>query len=100
MLRRFVFVSVVLALNIDATAQVNFSENIAPIIYSHCTKCHREGEIGGFGMTNYEEVSEIGSTILEVTSINFMPPWRPDPDYRHFLNENVLTQNEKDMIAE
>ncbi len=79
--------------------QVTFTEDIAPIIYTHCSKCHRDGEIGGFPLTNYEEISEVGSTIVEVTSIGFMPPWRPDPNFRHFLNENILTTDQRSDIA-
>lgn len=82
-----------------AVAQITFTEDIAPIIYNHCSKCHRDGEIGGFALTNYDEISEVGETIVEVTSIGYMPPWRPDPDYRHFLNENVLTDEQRNDIA-
>ncbi len=100
MLKKTILVAFVISSNFILHTQVNFSENIAPIIYSHCTKCHRDGEIGGFSLASYDEIEQVASTILEVTSVNFMPPWRPDPDYRHFLNENVLTAAEKGMIAE
>ena len=35
-----------------------------------------------------------------VTSIKYMPPWSPDPEYRHFKDENVLTDAEIDLITE
>lgn len=82
-----------------AKAQVNYSEHIAPIIYNHCTKCHRDGEIGPMALTNYSEVSANGSMIAYVTDIKYMPPWRPDNSYSHFIGENVLTDNEIDLIG-
>lgn len=82
-----------------ATAQVNYSEHIAPIIYNHCTKCHRDGEIGPMPLTNYSEVSANGSMIAYVTDIKYMPPWRPDNTYTHFIGENVLTDEEIDLIG-
>jgi len=85
--------------SIISEAQVNFSEHIAPIIYSHCTKCHRDGEIGPMPLTNYSEVSANGSMIAYVTDIKYMPPWRPDNTYTHFIGENVLTNEEIDLIG-
>ena len=47
------FISSTLMLN----ANVNFSEDISPIIYENCTECHRGGEIGAFlSLTNYDEI--------------------------------------------
>lgn len=87
-------------LMIETDAQVNFSEDIAPIIYENCSICHRPGEIAPFSLTNYEEVSNWAPTIKYVTSIGFMPPWQPDPEYRNFLGEIVLSQEEIDLIAQ
>lgn len=80
-------------------AQVNFSEHIAPIIYEHCTKCHREGEIGPMPLTTYEEVAASASIIEYVTGIRYMPPWTPDPNYSSFRDENYLTSEEIALIS-
>jgi Secretion system C-terminal sorting domain len=81
-------------------AQVTFSEDIAPIIFEHCTKCHRDGEIGPFPLTNYAEVAGSASIIEYVTGIRYMPPWTPDHTYSTFRGENVLTEQEIAAIAE
>ena len=60
---------------------VTFHEDIAPLIYTQCTECHREGEIGPMPFTTYEEVSAFGSFIEYVTQTNYMPPWTPDHNY-------------------
>lgn len=81
-------------------AQKTFTGDVAEIIYNHCTVCHRPGEIGPFSMTNYEEVKNFASTIKYVTSIKYMPPWKPDPEYSHFLEENYLSDEEIQTIAD
>jgi hypothetical protein len=85
----------------SAKAQsVTFSEHIAPIVYKHCTSCHRPGEIGPFSLTSYNEVSSWGTMIKYVTSINYMPPWKPDPNYRKYQKENYLSATQKQQIVD
>lgn len=44
--------------------------------------------------TDYGEVAPYGEFIEYVTSIGYMPPWSPDPEYSHFVGENVLSQEQ------
>jgi hypothetical protein len=76
-----------------------YTEDIANIIYNHCSTCHRPGEIGPQSFTNYEEVRNWAQTIKFVTSTRYMPPWQADPNYAHFLEENYLQDEEIDLIA-
>ena len=80
--------------------EVNYSEHIAPIIYEHCTNCHRTGEIGPMPFTNYEEVSAWGGMIEYVTDIRYMPPWKADPSYSNFLGETYLKNEEIQLIKD
>ncbi|HEX8327768.1 MAG TPA: T9SS type A sorting domain-containing protein [Hymenobacter sp.] len=70
---------------------LTFSEHIAPLVYQHCTPCHRAGEVGPFPLTTYQEVASKAQTIKFVTGSRYMPPWKPDPSYRHYLDENTLS---------
>jgi hypothetical protein len=79
-------------------AQVTFNKDIAPIIYKHCTTCHRSGEIGPMSLTSYDEVRNWAPTIRYVTSSRIMPPWKADPNYRHYLDENYLNDNQINLI--
>ncbi|GAA4354438.1 hypothetical protein GCM10023185_16290 [Hymenobacter saemangeumensis] len=78
--------------------QVTFSQHIAPLIYSHCTPCHRTGEVAPFPLTSYNEVVSRAQTIKYATGIRYMPPWKPDPNYKHYLDENTLTDAEIQLI--
>lgn len=70
-----------------SSAQVNFSEHIAPIIYDNCASCHRPGEIAPFSLTNYEETAAWAPMIEYVTAIKYMPPWKPNREYSQFVVE-------------
>jgi hypothetical protein len=83
-----------------SVSQVNYSEHIAPIIYTHCTSCHRTGEIGPFPLTNFNEVAAWSGMIKYVTQSRYMPPWKPDPEFKDFRKANYLTQQEIDLIAQ
>ena len=88
------------AMNVAMAQTPNYSENIASIIYNHCTTCHRSGEIAPFPLTNYNQVVSWASMIQHVTSINYMPPWKPDPTYQHYQKENYLTAAEIQAISD
>jgi tetratricopeptide (TPR) repeat protein len=72
-------------------AQVTFARDVAPIVFAHCTSCHREGEIGPFPLTTYRDVRQRASQIVDVTSRRVMPPWKPQGDPGLFVGARVLT---------
>jgi len=91
MLRSVTFVFIFVAFQFAIVAQPTFSRDVAPIIFNHCTSCHRQSEIGPMSLTNYEEIKNWASTIQYVTSQKIMPPWKADPTYSRFLDENYLS---------
>jgi len=56
-----------------------FSRDIAPIIFNHCSSCHRSGQSGPFPLLNYGDVKKRAKQIAQVTQSRFMPPWLPAP---------------------
>lgn len=78
--------------------EITFSQHIAPIIYQHCTPCHRPGEIAPFPLTNYDQVRAWSGMIAFVTGIRYMPPWKPEVGYQHYQKENYLTDAEIKLI--
>ena len=96
---KYILFSLFVMLCFRMESQVTFTQDIAPIVFDHCTKCHRPGEIGPMPLTNYAEVSANGLTMQYVTEIGYMPPWRPDHTYSTLRDENWLSQEEIDKIA-
>ena len=85
-MRNACFASLLFLMCFQLEAQT-FAKDVAPIIYNKCTVCHRPGEIGPMSFTNYEEVKNWSNMIKYVTEIRYMPPWKADPNYSHFLEE-------------
>ena len=44
--------------------QVTFSQHIAPIIFNHCSECHRPGEAAPFSLLSYQDVAKRGKITL------------------------------------
>src|SRR5688572_21872554 len=70
---------------------VTWSADIAPIIFKHCSNCHRPGESGPFDLLSYRDAVVKARQIRFMTRTRQMPPWPADPSYTHFLGENVLS---------
>jgi hypothetical protein len=100
LLPSFFIVIILVIYSASVQAQVHWKD-VASIIYDNCSTCHRPGEIGPFPLMSYQDASNP----LHVFSIppyinsNLMPPWPADPGYSHFIDERILTQNEKDLIT-
>ena len=77
---------------------VNWANDIAPILYENCVKCHRDGGIGHFSLVGYDNAFLFKNSIRYMTETRQMPPWKADPSYRHFAGETVLTDTEIQTI--
>ncbi|MBL7773120.1 MAG: hypothetical protein JNM95_09675 [Chitinophagaceae bacterium] len=78
--------------------QVTFVDDIAPMVYRSCSPCHRPNQIGHFNLLTYEDVKLSSAQSLFTMQQRIMPPWPADPKYRHFVGENILTQNEINLF--
>ena len=74
-----------------SAASVTFSEHVAPILFAHCTSCHREGEAAPFALTNYAEARPFARQMARMVQRREMPPWMPGPSDFAFAHPRVLT---------
>ncbi|MBC7448441.1 MAG: T9SS type A sorting domain-containing protein [Hymenobacteraceae bacterium] len=81
------------------TGAITFAEHIGPLVYAHCSSCHHEGDVAPFPLMSYQQVVQHAYTIEQTTASGFMPPWKADPTFSHFLDENVLSAAEKQQIS-
>jgi hypothetical protein len=81
-------------------AKVSYTRDIAPLLQANCVACHREGEVAPFPLLTYADAARRARQIVRVTQSRFMPPWRPEPDFGHFLNERRLTERELALFEE
>ncbi len=79
---------------------VTFSEQIAPIIYNNCSKCHRPGQVAPFSLLTFDDVRTHGRTIATVTQSHYMPPWKPEPGWSAYRDERRLTADQISLIQQ
>lgn len=80
-------------------AAVTFNRDIAPIIYSRCLNCHRDGQVAPFALETYEQVAKRADWIASVTADRIMPPWIPHPEHDRFVGERWLTERELSLLT-
>ena len=80
-------------------APVTYTKDVAPILYQHCTTCHRPGEIAPMSLLSYEETRPWARSIKDNVVKGIMPPWHADPAHGVWANDRRLSATEKDVIA-
>ncbi len=85
-------------LSLQAQTPINWSQDVAPILYKNCVSCHRPGQIAPFDLLTYQDAYDQRSSIQEAVEHREMPPWPPDPSFRHFVQERLLTAEEIQKI--
>jgi mono/diheme cytochrome c family protein len=76
-----------------------FAKDVAPIMFSRCVSCHREGEIAPMSLLTYEQARPWAKAIREKVRSREMPPWHSDPRFGKFRNDPTLTQEQIDTIV-
>jgi hypothetical protein len=82
-----------------AGAVPTFNNDVAPILYRNCVRCHRPNQIAPMSLLSYQEARPWAKAIKEKVRAREMPPWFADPRFGHFTNDKSLTQAEVDTIA-
>lgn len=55
--------------------EVTFYRDVKPILDKSCNNCHREGGIGPFALTTYDQAMPNAARIAFATQQGTMPPW-------------------------
>ncbi|WP_394991814.1 hypothetical protein [Emticicia sp.] len=93
----FLVIALMLYVNISfaqKVSEINFYDNIAPIIYKNCTPCHQPNKSAPFSLIKYEDVVKRAKFIGRVTQSRYMPPFPADRKFQSYLNERGLTVGE------
>ena len=78
--------------------KVTFTEHVAPLLYKHCTVCHRPEGGAHFWLLSYAQVKPYAASIAYVCKEKLMPPWPADANYTHFVGEKILTDFEISLL--
>ena len=86
---------------------VTFNADIAPIVFAHCSPCHRAGEVGPFELLTYRDARQRATQVAMVTSRRIMPPWKPNSTsggspsaegVPAFLDQRALTDKQIQLL--
>ncbi len=58
-----------------ATTHATYHAQISRLLNQRCVECHRDGGVGPFALTTYDEVTSHAAMIRDVIQIGSMPPW-------------------------
>ncbi len=71
-----------------------WSDDVACIVYSHCTSCHNPNGSAPFSLISYTDIISHASSIKTQVSNKTMPPWPVDNSFRKMAHDRSLTDGE------
>jgi Flp pilus assembly protein TadD len=82
----------------EASEQVTYARDIAPLVHASCAPCHRPGGAGPFDLLDYDDVARRARQIVEVTRARFMPPWLPDTPGVDYVGQRRLSDAQIELL--
>jgi peroxiredoxin len=83
-----------------SAGEITYCNQVARIFQKRCLECHRDGQIGPFALSDYEEVSGWSDMIAEVVDNRRMPPWHADPAHGDFANSAQMPDDERQVVLD
>jgi Flp pilus assembly protein TadD len=80
-------------------ATITFTKNVAPIVFAHCSSCHRPGG-SSFDLSSYTDVKRHAQAIVAATRTRYMPPWKPEPGAGEFVDVRRLSDAQIDVFRQ
>jgi hypothetical protein len=80
------------------TTKITWDREMVRIISARCTSCHQPNG-KAFSLTTYNDARPWAQAILEETLDRQMPPWGAVKGFGQFNNDQGITQDELDLIA-
>lgn len=75
-----------------------WADDVACIVYSHCSNCHSPGNIAPFSLMNYAEAYDARYGIQGAVTSREMPPWKAEPGFGEHAGKRLLTDEEVLLI--
>ena len=78
---------------------ISWNREISRIVYERCASCHREGGTS-FSLMTYQEAQPRAPAIKDAVLSRRMPPWGAVKGFGSFRDEQGLTQQQIELIAD
>jgi hypothetical protein len=80
------------------TTKLTWNREISRIVYTRCAGCHRQNG-SAFPLMSYQEARPWAKAIEEEVLERRMPPWGAVKGFGDFRNDQALTQEQLELIA-
>ena len=84
-------------------AAPTFNQDVAPILFRHCVRCHQPGQIAPMSLTSYQQARPWARAIKAKVRAREMPPWFTDPNFDDVrfkvANDSRLTDAEIETLS-
>jgi hypothetical protein len=95
--KRLFILPVLCVLAAQLSAQT-WADDVACIVYTHCSRCHSPGNIGPFPLMSYEEAYDARQVIQYAVTSRNMPPWKANPHFGDHAGKRLLSEEEVALI--
>ncbi len=99
-MKKLFFLSLVLSFTGINAQSPTWADQVACIVYSHCTSCHNPNGAAPFSLMTYADVVSHDSDIKLQVENKLMPPWPVDNKYNKVAHDRSLSDNEIFTILE
>jgi hypothetical protein len=80
---------------------INWSEDVACIVYTHCSRCHNDqSSLAAIPFITYNEMYNQRNAIRFFTQNKLMPPYLPATHHSNYLVQKNLTAKEIEIIKQ
>jgi mono/diheme cytochrome c family protein len=80
-------------------APITWNREISRIVFERCVSCHRQGG-SSFSLMTYQEAQPRANAIKESVLSRRMPPWGAVKGFGSFQNDEGLTQQQIELVAD
>ncbi|MET0386219.1 MAG: cytochrome c [Polyangiales bacterium] len=82
-----------------APKTTSYHRDIRPVLESHCTSCHANGQAGATPIDSWETVQPLADAIARSVTEGTMPPWPADDSCRSLRDVRALPQPTRDLFG-
>ncbi len=81
------------------STKITWSREVSRIVYRRCISCHQEGG-SAFSLVKYDEARPWAKAVKEEVLSRRMPPWNAVKGFGDFKNDQGLTQEQIEILAD
>jgi len=75
-----------------------WANDIACLVYTHCTPCHHDNGIAPFSLMTYNDAFTHQAVMNTDVNSHIMPPYTPNVNYQQYIGERYLTTQEIELL--